>query len=284
MQFKLLALSILIPATFVCAQQVKQDSIEIQVARVKWLLAKSDTLNPFSDSLAYKNITSVNDSISHVLAAVLKNPAVVNYNLDSLFKNTSLSIVHSTDKKFWVFAWFENTGGSFQSFLKLIHYRTAKGEPKVVKKDDYEEEPNNYRPTCLKGVAVDKIHKLKAGGKSLYLCLSSGRGCNTCEFRIATVLELTSDSISYYPAFLGYSDHNDNKKDIVGSSCFMLDARLGNIKQFDFVPASQTLRFTYVVDDLSPETNESANEQGVFSRRMNFDGNRFVRVPIYRKK
>ncbi|QIL40824.1 hypothetical protein G7074_17080 [Pedobacter sp. HDW13] len=235
---------------------------------LKTLLSIADTTK--SESIA--DDTSghdINDLIIHELTRVLINPKVTNEMLDSL--HTSLGVIRSDDKRFWIFNWYENTGGTFKSNISVLYYRTASGKQIIKTSQDV----NNNFPSS--GAWFNMIYKLPVKNKELYLCLGDGVGCTTCIYSTAVVVEVKKDSINFnYPAFEdneGY-DHGDHS-----SSALVLTARMGDIEKFEYNPKNRTLYFTYLTDDNTPIVRARKEKQKTIIRKLFFNGKKFIGNP-----
>jgi hypothetical protein len=258
-----------------------------QAQRTTALFREVDTLNSLLSSadslgLSYStsedfedSVTSVNDQISSKLATILTNSKTIKLNLDSLLSNPYLDITHSKDKRLWIFDWFENTGGTWKSYLNVIQYRTTSKKPKVVYETSSEDtsetdEKNEQDEFYSNESSFEKIYKLNSK-RNLYLCIGSGVSCTLCEFAVATVVELTKDSINFSYAVFPFIAGNDFH--LQERSCFVLNARLGDIEKFKFDPKTQTLTYTYLTDDNTPV--QSVKQKRI-TRKLLFNGTKFV--------
>jgi hypothetical protein len=253
-----------LPSTLVHSQV--KNKLLLQVDTLKAVLSGADTLNPFDETIDSINdkISTVNEEIFLNLSGILTNPEILSVNIDSLLEHSFLEKVHSNDKRLWIFSWYENTGGSWKSNLNLIHYKTKLNKPKVDESDQ--------GVFCSNGAGFNKIYKLNSKSRNLYLCMGSGISCNTCIYKIATVVELTKDSINFnYPAFT-FQKKDDNLPGSASQSCFTLEARLGNIEKFEFNPATQILTYVFFTDDNTPV--QSVKQKRIV-RKLQFDGQKF---------
>jgi len=241
------------------------------------VLSTASQLSPFNQDVenVYDSIQAANDHIARLLSEILSTPGITKYDLDSLLDHPFLSIVKSADKRVWIFNWYEITVGSCSSNLSIIHYRTRSMMPKVGHSHDAGEMEGAGDGFCANGASFNRVYKLPANGKDLYLCLGSGRSCNTCVYEIASVVELTKDSIHFnYPAFRYTAIDGTGKKEI--APCFILEARWDNIEEFDYDAKTRTLRFKYITDDNTPV---QSNVKKKIIRKLVFNEQRFVGDP-----
>lgn len=252
------------------------NNVFTKIDSLKKLLSQADTLR--AENLWDENSIDINGLIAEQLSDILIIPSIVNYNLDSLLNHNFLGITHSKDKRLWIFSWYENTGGTFKSNVSLVHYRTRPNKPKVAVESNFENNDseklvNNF---CSNGFGFEKIYKLKSSSKNLYLCLGSVVGCTTCCGEIASIVELTNDSINFnYPAFTiskqdgYYRDSEDN------SPCFTLDSRCGSIEKFEFDSKTQTINYSYSTDDNTPVKTVEEKSKIVIGS-LHFNGQNFI--------
>lgn len=244
------------------------------VDSLKKLFAIADTLQPmYGENDTTDRVSKLNFTIGATLATILRDPQLTRQNLKALLRSSGLNIVHSDDKKLWLFNWYENTGGSFKSNISMVHYLTSSGKPMAAYDDILGTAEGEVFPSA--GAWFDKIYKLRSD-RELYLCIGSGIGCNTCIFQTAVVVELQKDKANFnYDAFdepgdkaVSYGENN--------SSCFTLGARVDDIEEFTFDPKTQTLTVIYLTDDLTPIPRVEEEKQKRIVRKLVFNGMRFV--------
>lgn len=253
-------------------QSHQSDSISLKVDSLKKLLSHADTLT--AEELWGDGSIDINGLIAEQLYEILTVPTIVKYNLDSLLKHDFLGITHSNDKRLWIFSWYENTGGSFKSNISFVHYRTKSNKPKIID-DYYSEEEEHHNSFCSNGAWFGQIFKLKSSTKNIYLCLGSVVGCNTCCAEIASVVELTKDSINFaYPAFSIIKQDNQNFDYEDTSPCFTLDSRCRDIEKFEYDNKTQTIFYTYMTDDNTPIVNKEKSIR--VNGKLHFDGQKFI--------
>lgn len=255
------------------AQSNSHESINSKIILLKKILDRADTLTT-AEAQGYNDDYSelldsnfdINLEISIYLLDILNSPDISNYNLDSLLSHNFLGISHSKDNRLWFFSWYSNNGGSWIIMDNIIHYRTLSNRPKNYIDLSLEDNPNSF---CARSSWFGQIYKLNSTqNKELYLCLSSSRYCSTCCSEIASVFELTSDSINFnYPAFL---EDGTNY-----SSCFSLGSRCGDIENFTFSEDNMTISFTYTTDDYTPIQREENQKTKKISGKLKWDGIKF---------
>ena len=241
------------------------------------LLDESSDYTPeMTDSLA------INNKIKEQLKEILVKPETTKYDLEKAFKGTDISVVHSKDKRLWLFTWYENTGGSFISNLTVIQYRTKTNKPKVVIDNSItDDEVNGFDSS---GSDFEHIIKLPSKSKNLYLCLGGFWGCNTCSAQVALVIELTSDGINLgYPAFKNTNVSSNNKPIIEWEPMFIMDSRSDDIKTFAYDAKTQSIRYKYVPDDNTPITVEDEkydpNAKPIVGY-LKWDGTEFIETVV----
>lgn len=247
----------------------------LQVDSLKMILSEADTLKPMGeDTTAIEKILNVNDKIYYKLSKILKDPEAKTQNLDTLLKHDFLGIVHSDDKRLWVFNWYENTGGSFQSYLSLVYHKTKSGQAVVTADNHGGSEEGNLFSSA--GASFYEVYKLRSKTKDLYLCIGSGVGCTSCIFKTAVVVELKKDSTDFnYKAF-NIPPHDVITYGTNDQSCLTIGARSGDIEKFEFNPKIQTLTLVYLTDDTTPITIDEGEEEQRIVRKLVFNGQKFV--------
>jgi len=243
------------------------------VDSLKKLFTISDTMQH-----VYGNDDPVSDltqKIAATLGAILSNPQITKQNIDSLLKCQDLGIVHSDDKKLWIFNWYENTGGSYRSNVSIIYCITPSGKRCIAHDDSDNGGGTGENRFVANGAWYNNIYKLSSQNDDLYLCTGSGVGCNTCVYATATVIQLTKDSANFsYPAFI--SDELDNSGEEKHQPYFLLGTRGDDIKDFHFDDKKQTLHFTYLTDDSSPIKKEENEKSKKIARKLIFNGKIFI--------
>lgn len=237
-----------------CATALGQNvNITNRAIYIKTLLSRADTIPVFGNDFTNADtIAMLNRQISTELGILLSSPDIINYDLDTLLKHEALVITHSLDKRLWFLSWYENTGGSWKSFVNVIHYRTQKQRPGVVllplSIENSDESAANF---CLQSAPVSSIYKLR-NKADIYLCMASGVSCNTCCYESAATVRLTVDSIILGEPLI------DTNGDTLFNGCYTLDSRCGSVEKFKFDPVKQVLNITYTTDDIL--TREDTDE------------------------
>lgn len=256
------------------AQSNSQESVNTKIILLKKILDQADTLTS-AEALGYNEDFSVqldstfdiNKEISLHLLNILNSPDISTYNLDSLLRHNFLGITHSKDNRLWFFSWYSNNGGTWLIMDNIVHYRTLSNFTKNHMDLSIEDNPNSY---CASTGWFEQIYKLKSTeNKELYLCLSSSRYCSTCCSEIASVVELTSDSINFnYPAFI--EDETNY------SSCYHLESRCGDINKFTYSSDNMSINYTYMTDDNTAIRREDNQKARIINGILKWDGIRFV--------
>jgi hypothetical protein len=251
------------------SQKKAKDPFTVKVDSLMRVLDRADTLT--SEELWYSGDLAsgkdegfdINDTIAGLLVRILSSAAISKYKPDSLLKHDFLGISHSSDKKLWVFTWYENTGGSFKSCLSVVHYKTLKSKPEALF-------VSYYDGVFSLGGSIDRIYKLPHPTKALYLCMQSIIGCNTCCMEGVSVIELTKGKIDFtYPAFAADLETNSSP----GVSIYSIDSRCGSILKFEYNPKSATIIYEYETDDNTPVDPASAK---TVKGKLEWNGRRFV--------
>jgi hypothetical protein len=236
-------------STTASAQRNYNDRIMEKANYFKTLLAKADTIGAWDN---WDTVALLNDSIAAAATGLLSSPQIVRYNLDSLLPG----IVRSKDKRLWIFSWFENTGGSFQSFLSVVHYRTASGKPRAVYLKDFGLGDHGF---STEGGPAGSIYQLPHPSRNIYLCTFTVRGCGSCCAEVASVIELAKEGINpNYPAFQKIEKTALNKPVQQFSTTYVLDSRCGSITRFTYNPKTAAISYAYETDDNTPVTQETA--------------------------
>jgi hypothetical protein len=270
----LTSIIILFSTIALIAQSDSTNIIDTKFIQLNEILDQADTLTT-AESIGYDedfnvqidSTFNINKIISLQLLDILNLPDISDYNLDSLMQHDYLGITHSKDKRLWFFSWYSNNGGSMVIINNILHYRSLSDSSNNSIDLSLEHSPTLY---CSKINWVNQIYKLEStNNKDLYLCLSSGRYCSTCCAEIASVIELTTDSINFnYPAF---SENDTNY-----SACYYLESRCGNTKKFIFSPKTQTINYTYLTDDNTAIKRENDEEARTINGILKWNGIKFV--------
>jgi hypothetical protein len=254
-------------------REIKKESTSIKVAYLKSLLSQADTLTSDQAQGIDQNFKingqnlGINALIAQQLEDIMQQPDIANYDLDSLLRHEYLNITISEDKRLGIFSWYDNNGGTWSIYDNVIFYKTAANDFKTHKDLTLENNPNSYYPSSAK---CKKIYKLKStNNKDLYLCIWSSSGCSTCCAQIASVIEITDNSILFeYPAFT-----NSNLEKV---SDITIDSRCGDIEKFEFNPSSEIISYRYLVDDNTPLNDSKYPVGKVISGKYKWNGVKFV--------
>lgn len=239
---------------------------------VRLLLSKADTLVTLTYDMpnAGDTLAMINKSIGQRLVRMLQNPAITKNKPDILLADPALGITHSDDNRLWIFSWKEYTEGCCRN-LNVVHYRTLANEPRA--ECSGLAAGNKQRGDFYaNGVSFYKIYKLGLTKHSLYLCIGRRISGNGSENEIASVLELTADSINYnYPAFFSFGEalYGIDRKYIPS---LMIRAYSNDIKEFSFNPKTQRLR---VVRNYSNPSDSRDKGKRLLVNELTFDGRHF---------
>lgn len=258
---------------------LKKKDLLASVDSLKRLFSIADTIrHSYGENDTTDHVGNLNISIAETLTAILKNPDLISHDLDSLLGQI-INITQSADKKIALFSWYENTGGTFKSVSTIVYYKLSLGKTGIAYdgSDGSSSLISSYSNLfCSTGASFYEIYKLRSKTKDLYLCIGSGRGCTTCIFNTATVIELKRNSANFnYQAFNPPPDevHSYREDDL---SCLSLGARDGNIEKFEFNPKNQTLTIAYLTDDNTPIKSEEDEKQRRIVRKFVFNGEKFI--------
>lgn len=236
------------------------------VDSLKTLFAIADTIHhSYGDNDTVDHMEYINEAISATLHKILADTVITHQDMVSVLNIEGLGVVHSDDKRLWLFTWYENTGGSFKSNRSIVYYINKMGKSMT---DD-----GSFTSA---GAAFDTIYKLRSIKRDLYLCIGSGVGCTTCIFNTASVVELKKDSANFtYHAFdlptddvITYGDNNQ--------ACLTFGARDGDIEKFEFNPKNQKLTIVYLTDDNTPIQRGENEEQKRIVKHLVFNGKKFI--------
>lgn len=218
----------------------RHDAITQALLKANDYVSRAMAGNPF-DLSAYEEVEyyTYHDSAYQLLDSLLHLQEIVAYDLECLLE--SIDIQYSKDKRFWIFTWDENSGGSFQSSVTLLHGRGTEGEvfppqsPAPTTTDGDENPNGEYIGGDLWGHLIGQIDTLD---QTFYIVEESARTCNTCTWWRVVIYKVSdSGEVIEY--------QNIGK----GARIFNLDG------QYDTVSRTITLR--YIVDDLNSDAEQT---------------------------
>ncbi|HEX2617641.1 MAG TPA: hypothetical protein VHL57_08870, partial [Flavobacteriales bacterium] len=194
MRFYLVAVALLVGSVTGQARG-QRDSLRLRAEHLGRLTALAPTITPGE---AWNDSLDINQAIGQALLTVLRTPRVRDKDLDSLMDSTFFNVARSTDGRLRVYSWFENTGGSFLSYLHVLFYRDAKGRGRAFFPEAAE---NTFQNNFAYGSSVYAIHALRSNELAgrLYVCVGSVRGCNTCCAEVLHVVQLTDTALVLDP-------------------------------------------------------------------------------------
>lgn len=257
-----LALSLLFITFSVSSQNQVLDSIPEYHAQLKKAIEVADihTSSEVDDWPA----VNPNQAINDLICKILRSPSIIKYSLDSLFNLPLLSVNYSIDKNLYLISWYENTGGSFKSYLTIVAYRKANHQYQVIPAINDNESPSVF---CGDGALFFMIEMMPSKEQTIYACFGSVIGCNTCCASIVSVIAAKNDTLNFnYPAFI--YNNSEQKNISTTSSCMNIDSRCGDLTIFEYSPKKRRIRYEYLTDDLTPiriaENEKSKNIKGQF--------------------
>ena len=266
-------LMIFLTLSLIIANAQVKDKLSSKIDILKSLLSRSDTLyhNEENSETIEDTINKVNDQIEKQLTAILTDEQITKQNLYDLLEHPALGILHSVDKKLWIFNWNENTGGTYKSNISILGHKNSLG--KFYVSFDERSNSNDFVKNLFpsSGAWFNTIYKLPSKSKNLYLCIGSGIGCTTCIYNTAVVVELKENIVNFdYQAF-SKNEYDGNGDENL--SVFTLSARLGNIEKFEFDTKTNILTYAYLTDDNTPVQSE---KQKRIVRKLFFNGIKFI--------
>lgn len=248
------------------AQVERGDPITERARSFYAALARVDAM---SDDDMADHGGELNASLGNHLIQLLESPGLTDRQIDSLVHPSDLYRTRSADGRLSIFSWDERTGGSFQAQASVVLYIMANGERRGIYStvDD--------GATWNKGGTYASIHAIRSDSTStLYACVGTVIGCNTCCGNMLTVFELTSEGINFdYPAFANVAA--DNQTSGTFSPTYLLTTRCGDGLEFDYDPNTSVLTYVYVADDLTPIIGDGLGPRQKINGSLHFNGERF---------
>lgn len=258
----LLSISLLFITSSVFSQNQVVDSIPAYHAQLKKAIEAADihTSSEVDDWPA----VNPNQAINDLICKILRSQSIIHYSFDSLFNLPLLSVNYSSDKNLYLISWYENTGGSFRSYLTLIAYRNANHQFQVIPAINNDESPSVF---CGDGALFFMIEMMPSNAQTIYACFGSVIGCNTCCASILSVIAAKNDTLDFnYPAFISHNQENENSNSL--ASCTSINSRCGDITIFEYSRKKKRIRYEYLTDDLTPvikgENEKSKKVRGQF--------------------
>jgi hypothetical protein len=154
-------LTVLIAMLMMFTASAHAQSFNEKVKSLKALLTKADTISAWEawnisdDTTLVADAIDINTRIMNALVEILNSPEIAAHNIDTLLMHPFLGITHSEDRKVWVMDWYENTGGTFQSYSSIMFSLRNDGRPKFngIYSSAQEDVSNDQR--CIYGSATD---------------------------------------------------------------------------------------------------------------------------------
>lgn len=162
------------------------------------------------------------------LYAILNSKEVIKYKLDDILNTKYILIARSHDDRLYCLSFAENTGGSYQSAISIIQYRSTDGHV-------YNYSPGNDS-SIFRSDGYGTIYDIKTRAGTKYLLLGSVATCTTC---ITTYIQLVNFKKGTMASDFSYS-----------LSTRMKDESDETIQYDD---KNQRININYTTDDLTPE-------------------------------
>ena len=174
----------------------------------------------------YEEVGDRDELLGCEIGRLMMDSMAIYYNIDGLFKNTSINVSHSEDNRVWAFSWLELLNGSGNEPANVFFWRDSVGKPQGFKYFEPEYEISYYYG--------DTIHKLNNTDKDLYIL----EGGTKFSGEVLKGIELTAKGINFNPKLF--------KTEKGFSSVYFLGESCGDENDFyySFNKESQTVTFT----------------------------------------
>ncbi|MEO1259277.1 MAG: hypothetical protein AAFZ15_10800 [Bacteroidota bacterium] len=187
-----------------------------QFLQLDSLVATMQDIDAWGDDAALDSIAELNDAIAARLQKLLACAAVETLDLSGdAFER--LYYAQTEDGRIRNFNWYANNGGTWQEMRRIYQYYPRPKVAKATETDYY--------------AGATRFFTLKSD-QPMYLGLGADKVCSTCMVEYATLFSFEADTL---------------RRDEVVT----LESRMGNLVKFEFDPATQTLKYIMVVDDLN---------------------------------
>lgn len=197
-----------------------------QLLQVDTIVGIMQEVNAWGDDAALDSIAELNDTIASRLQALLACAAIETLDLNSVdFEN--LYYAQTEDGRIRNFNWYANNGGTWQEMRRIYQYYP---QPQVAKTTgiDYFAGATNF-------------YTLKSESP-MYLGFGADKTCSTCMVEYATLFSFEADTL---------------RRDEV----LTLESRMGDLVKFEFDPATQTINYVMIVDDLNEDFTKDLPKQ-----------------------
>jgi hypothetical protein len=257
------------------ASFTKAQSIEKLIAQTKEYFAVYETLRPFVEY--YYPVKDFNfskqelpESKKEELEEIgdIKNDSIGGWPVIEIFQNRILNTIDkiirhkdfskietdwftvSPDKKLFNFTLFENTGGSYHSYISVIYYRDHN---KIV----YKEVSREKEGSIFASDGYDSIDTIQTNSGVKYLLQGAVRGCGSC--------------LGQYITLVKFEDGNP-----VCEFSYSLSTRTNwedNIIKYD--AETKTITIAYKTDDFTSDCiceSKCNDDDSSYSRSYDEDG------------
>ena len=197
-----------------------------QFMQVDSLVATMQGIDAWGNDAALDSIADLNEEIAAQLQELLSCAAVETLDLNGdAFER--LYYAQTEDGRIRNFNWYANNGGTWQEMRRIYQYYPQPKVAKTTGADSY--------------AGATRFFTLKSE-KPMYLGLGADKTCSTCIIEYATLFSFDADTL---------------RRDEVVT----LESRMGDLVEFEFDPATQTLNYVMIVDDLNEKWTQNMPKQ-----------------------
>lgn len=204
------------------------ETSKAQLMAVDSLVAVMQKIDAWGEDSALDSISDLNDLIYSELKKLLDCGAVEKLDIHTeTFEH--LYYTQTADGRVRNFNWYANNGGTWQEMRQIYQYYP---------------QPHIAKTTASESLAgATRFFQLKSD-QPMYLGFGADKMCSTCMAEYASVFSFKNDTL-----------HVEN--------IIFLEARMGDILNFEFDPATQTLNYTVLIDDLNQDWATDKNKQKI---------------------
>ena len=207
-----------------------------QLMTVDSIVGIMQNINAWGDDAALDSISNFNDEIEKQLIQLLGCAAVETLDLNSeSFEN--LNYAQSPDGRIRNFHWYANNGGTWQEMRRVYQYYPQPHVAKTTKADFF--------------AGATRFFQLKSD-EPMYLGMGVDKTCSTCMVEYADLFSFHADTL--------------RTENIVA-----LESRMGDLVKFDFDPATQTLHYVLIIDDMNEDWTADMPKQKLSSLNLNLE-------------
>jgi hypothetical protein len=224
----------------------KAQNLNKLIDRTNEYMSIYDTLSPWHGNYAIKDFDfteeelttadgeklTYNDSIDPYTVIDIYQSRILD-NIDKIAhhkdfpKQGSELFLASPDNKLFNFALFENTGGSYKSYISFMYYIE---NDKIVYYGNNRDESRNSENFEFNTDGYEQIDTIQTKNGVKYLLQGSVVGCNTCLREYITLVRF------------------EGGKPVCDFS-YQLNTRFGSSQQFDYDAETKTITIAYETDD-----------------------------------